>query len=99
MSKFISTAFCSIVIFGLLSYFAPSTVEAATQNHGTSKKSVQNERRTSTPAKPHVPPNQLSYKAYWKAATSPFPPNTNGNQNLATQKLQAWKDYQDRLKK
>ena len=99
MLKFISIAACSIAFLTVSSQFAPSAANAAEHRLGTSRSSVQNERRTSVPAKPHNPPNQLSYNAYWKAATSPFPPKTSGNQNLASQRLQAWKDYQERIKR
>jgi hypothetical protein len=99
MSKFIFVAVCSIALLAELSLFAPSTANAATHRQGTSRSSVQNERRASVPVKSHNPPTQLSNNAYWKAATSPNPPNTGGNQNLASQKYFAWKDYQDRIKK
>ena len=36
---------------------------------------------------------QLSYNAYWRAATSPFPPNPNQNYNRYWQEMQAWQQY------
>jgi hypothetical protein len=103
--KFISSAACSIAILGVLSVVAPTFAaehgsRSGQHNSNTPKSTVKVERRTSArPPKNHSGNGQLSYNAYWKAATSPNPPNTRGNQNLATQKLQAWKDYQDRMKK
>jgi hypothetical protein len=109
MSKFIFSTLCSIAFFGVITVAVPASAKAAEHgqhnaggihNSNIPKSTVHAPQRTSArPPKNHVQNGQLSYNAYWKAATSPFPPNTNGNQNIATQKLQAWKDYQDRIKK
>jgi hypothetical protein len=39
---------------------------------------------------------QLSYNAYWRAATSPNPPRTNQNYNRYWQEMQAWQMYHQR---
>jgi hypothetical protein len=39
---------------------------------------------------------QLSYNAYWRAATSPNQPNPNQNYNIYWQKMQAWQQYHQR---
>jgi hypothetical protein len=45
------------------------------------------------------PSGPLSYSAYWKAATSPNPPRTNQDYNRYWQKMQAWQEYQNRMRK
>jgi hypothetical protein len=109
MLKFISIVLCSIAFSTVVSLVAPTSATAAEhgqhnareiQKSNTPKSTVKVEQRTSArPPKNHVQSGQLSYNAYWNAATSPFPPKTSGNQNLASQRLAAWKDYQDRIKK
>lgn len=88
MFKFISTAIWSIVLVAALSFAAPA--EAAS-GHGT--------RSSSRPQRPHAQSSQLSYNAYWKAATSPKAPNPNQNYNRYWAKVQARQEYQDRMKK
>lgn len=109
MWKFVSHAFCSIALLGILSLVAPTSALAAehgtnharqTRNPSIPKSTIHVERRTSArPPKNHSQNGQLSYSAYWKAANSPNPPKTSNNPNIYAQKLQAWKDYQDRTKK
>jgi hypothetical protein len=41
---------------------------------------------------------QLSYNQYWKAATRPNPPNPNQDYIRYWAKMQAWQEYQQRLK-
>jgi hypothetical protein len=66
---------------------------------GHSRARVNARRPPNVAARRRGPGSDLSYNAYWRAATSPVPPNPKQSYSAYWQKMQAQKQYQQRPKK
>lgn len=61
--------------------------------HVRASRVVHSRRSVSRHARRAVHGGPLSYNAYWKAATAPFPPRPNQDYNRYWQKFTAWQAY------
>jgi hypothetical protein len=66
---------------------------------GQFRPSVAVRRTPQVTPKQHVQGGPMSANAFWRAATSPNPPRTNGSSNVYWQKVQAQQQYQQRFNK